>query len=80
MNEEITTAKEIPMTAETITNIATSLAEVNDRSELYKALAAAQGEIQAAEANQENPHFQFRYADLSACMAVIREPRKNEGP
>ncbi len=50
-----------------------------DRSELYKALAIAQGEIEAAEANQENPHFQFRYADLSACLAVIRAPLSKNG-
>ena len=60
-----------------------------DRAELYAALAAAQGEIQAAEANKEAEIrkkddysvvlYTFRYADLAACLEVIREPLSKNG-
>ena len=73
--------KEIPMTAETIKRIATSLAEINDRSELYKALAVAQGQIQAAEAKSQVDagSYTFKYADLAACLEVIRKPLSENG-
>jgi len=55
-----------------------------DRAELYAALAKAQGEIQAAEANKEAEIrkkddysvvlYTFKYADLAACLEVIRKP------
>jgi len=51
---------------------------------LYAALAMAQGEIQAAEANKEAEIrkkddynvvlYTFKYADLAACLEVIRKP------
>jgi len=47
-----------------------------DRAELYAALAKAQGEIKAAEAKAEADMgtYTFRYADLAACLDVIRKP------
>ena len=47
-----------------------------DRSALYTALAAAQGEITAAEASQtaDAGSYTYRYADLAACLEVIRKP------
>ena len=60
-----------------------------DRAELYAALAKAQGEIQAAEANKEAEIrkkddysvilYTFKYADLAACLEVIRKPLSDNG-
>lgn len=49
--------------------------------ELYKALALAQGDIQAAEAKSEADMgtYQYRYADLAACLEVIRKPLAENG-
>ena len=57
---------------------------VPDRAELYKALAKAQGEIQAAEATQTAEIrkkddysvvlYTFKYANLADCLEVIRKP------
>lgn len=43
---------------------------------LYSALSAAQGKIQAAEANQtaDAGSYSYKYADLAACLEVIRNP------
>jgi hypothetical protein len=41
---------------------------------LFAALAKAQGEIQAAVADKENTHFNFKYADLDACWEACRKP------
>lgn len=56
------------------------------RAQLFAALAQAQGEIQLAEANQEAKVvkdgkllYTFKYADLAACLAVIREPLSKNG-
>ena len=56
---------------------------------LYAALAKAQGEIQAAEANKEAEIrkkddysvvlYTFKYADLAACLEVIRKPLSDNG-
>ncbi len=48
---------------------------------LYKALATAQGEIQAADAKSEADMgtYQYRYADLAACLDVIRKPLAENG-
>lgn len=54
---------------------------------LYAALAKAQGEIQAAEMNQESQVknregkflYSFKYADLAACLEVIRKPLSDNG-
>ena len=40
--------------------------------ELSKALAKAQGEIENATKNKQNPHFKSSYADLSAVLGEIR--------
>jgi hypothetical protein len=50
-----------------------------DRTELYKALAAAQGEIQNAEANTENEFIGKRYANLAAVLDALREPLSKNG-
>lgn len=49
--------------------------------ELYKALAAAQGSIEAAKADQEADMgtYKYRYADLAACLDVIRIPLAENG-
>ena len=46
------------------------------REQLYKALAVAQGEITAAEASQtaDAGSYTYKYADLAACLEVIRKP------
>ena len=41
---------------------------------LFAALAIAQGQIQAAVADKENTHFNFKYADLDACWDACRKP------
>jgi hypothetical protein len=53
---------------------------------LFAALAIAQGEIQAAEATAESEVrkdgqliYKFKYADLAACLAVIRKPLSDNG-
>lgn len=60
-------------------------------SELYKALAAAQSEIEGANKNSTNPHFRSKYADLGAVwdacrgsltkhgLSVLQMPRSFEG-
>lgn len=40
--------------------------------ELFAALAAAQGEIENASKNANNPHFRSRYADLAEVLNTIR--------
>ena len=44
------------------------------RNDLFGALATAQGEIQAAEASQENTHFDYKYANLQNCLDACRKP------
>lgn len=53
----------------------------SDRSELYKALAVAQGDIQAAEAKSQADMgtYSYMYADLAACLKVIRKPLSDNG-
>jgi len=43
-------------------------------NELFAALAVAQGEIAAAEATQENTHFDYKYANLQNCLDACRKP------
>jgi len=50
-----------------------------DCTELYSALAAAQGEIQNAEANTENEFIGKKYANLAAVLDAIREPFSKNG-
>jgi hypothetical protein len=45
-----------------------------DRNDLFSALATAQGEIAAAEATQENTHFDYKYANLQNCLDACRKP------
>jgi hypothetical protein len=47
--------------------------------ELAKALAAAQGEMNAASKDATNPHFKTRYADLSSIMDACRGPLTRHG-
>lgn len=47
---------------------------VPERDKLFAALAIAQGQIQAAVADKENTHFNFKYADLDACWEACRKP------
>lgn len=48
-------------------------------SELAAALAAAQGEIENAVADTENPHFKSTYADLASVRAAIKGPLSKNG-
>jgi len=52
-----------------------------DKSELYKALAVAQGDIHSAEAISvvNAGSYSFKYADLAACLDVIRKPLSDNG-
>ncbi len=44
----------------------------NEISELAKALAAAQGELENASKNAANPHFKSKYADLAEVLNTVR--------
>lgn len=48
-------------------------------SELFAALAAAQGEIDDAKKQATNPHFKSKYADLEAVRAAYRGPLAKHG-
>lgn len=48
-------------------------------TELAKALAKAQGEMENAKRTSMNPHFKSSYADLATIWDVIREPLSNNG-
>jgi hypothetical protein len=56
-------------------------AEPDPKAELYTALAKAQGEITAAEALQtaDAGSYQYKYADLAACLEVVRKPLSDNG-
>jgi hypothetical protein len=47
--------------------------------ELAKALASAQGEMNAAAKDATNPHFKTRYADLASIMDACRAPLTRHG-
>jgi hypothetical protein len=53
--------------------------ETPDLSEIYTALAAAQLEIQNAEANIQNEFLDKRYADLASTLNAVREPLAKNG-
>jgi hypothetical protein len=42
--------------------------------QLNTALATAQGQMQSAKFNRQNPHFRSKYADLASIWDAIREP------
>ena len=48
-------------------------------NELASALAKAQGEMEGASKDKENPHFRSKYADLGAVWDAIREPLAKHG-
>lgn len=48
-------------------------------NELGAALAKAQGEIEAATKNAQNPHFRNTYADLAAVWDACRAPLSKNG-
>jgi hypothetical protein len=48
-------------------------------SELAKALAKAQGEIEDATKDSVNPAFRSKYADIASIRAVIRGPLSSNG-
>lgn len=47
--------------------------------DLMMALAKAQGEIEGAKKDSQNPHFRSSYADLASVWASIREPLSKNG-
>ena len=47
--------------------------------ELFGAMAKAQGDMQNAIANQENPFFKSKYPDLATVIDVYRKPLANHG-
>lgn len=46
----------------------------NSKSNIYTALAKAQGQFQAVSKNQDNPFFKSKYLTLAGIMDVIRKP------
>ena len=50
-----------------------------DRTELYKALIAAQLEIKNADQNVDNEFLKSKYADLASVMDAVREPLAKNG-
>lgn len=48
-------------------------------TELATALALAQGEIEGAKKDSENPHFRSKYADLASIWDACREPLSKHG-
>lgn len=48
-------------------------------TEIAKALARAQGEMQSAKKTADNPFFKSKYADLHEVMDSIREPLSKNG-
>lgn len=48
-------------------------------SAIFKALAAAQKNFEAARKQSVNGGFKSKYADLSACMDAVREPLNDQG-
>ena len=50
-----------------------------DRAKLYTALAAAQLEIENADANVDNEFLKTRYADLASCLNAVRKPLASNG-
>ncbi len=70
-----------------IVNVLQPKPQETNRADLYAALATAQGAIKAAEMNQEaevrNKEgkflYTFKYADLAACLDVIRKPLSDNG-
>ena len=46
----------------------------NSKSNIYTALAKAQGQFQAVAKNQDNPFFKSKYLTLAGIMDVIRKP------
>ena len=51
----------------------------DDLNELFGAMAKAQGDMQNAIANQENPFFKSKYPDLATVIDVYRKPLSNHG-
>lgn len=47
--------------------------------DLMTALAKAQGEIEGAKKDSQNPHFKSSYADLASVWTAIREPLSKNG-
>jgi hypothetical protein len=47
--------------------------------DLMTALAKAQGEIEGAKKDSQNPHFKSSYADLASVWSAIREPLSKNG-
>lgn len=51
----------------------------DDMSELFGALAKAQGALVPAEMSRDNPYFETKYADLNDCLTVMRGPLADNG-
>ena len=63
-----------------VNNIAADMRPATpDRTELYKALIAAQLEIKNAAVNVDNEFTGKKYADLASVMDAVREPLANHG-
>jgi len=50
-----------------------------DLNELFAALAKAQGDIEGAKKDSDNPHFKSKYADLASVWAAVRAPLAKNG-
>ena len=51
----------------------------NSKSNIYTALAKAQGQFQSVTKNQDNPFFKSKYLTLAGIMDVIRKPFADNG-
>ena len=51
----------------------------SNKSQLFTALAKAQGQFQAVSKNQDNPFFKSRYLTLAGLMEVLRKPFADNG-
>jgi len=51
----------------------------SELSELFAALAKAQGAIEGASKDKANPFFKSKYADLASCWAACRIPLAENG-
>lgn len=51
----------------------------NSKSNIYTALAKAQGQFQAVAKNQDNPFFKSKYLTLAGIIDVIRKPFSENG-
>lgn len=68
-----------PSSTEPISVISATTSHTENIADLAAALCKAQGEIEAADKDSENPHFKSRYADLASIISAVRGPLSRNG-